>query len=225
MKKDGIIFDVDGTLFDTNPAHVTAWQRAFSRLGFDVKPERIRPEIGKGGDKLVPTLLGKEVEERQGEALRTAHGEEFLRTAERAHFSVFPGVRGLLADLRRRGVRTALATSSKGDHFESTLRSAGMDLRPLVDVVVTKDDADQSKPAPDLVQAAVARLAIPAESCVMVGDTVHDGEACRRAKVDFVGLTCGGTDKRALAASPARWVFTTPEELLVHLDAVLAGGR
>jgi phosphoglycolate phosphatase-like HAD superfamily hydrolase len=223
MKKDGFIFDVDGTLFDTNPAHVTAWQRAFSRLGHDVAPERIRPEIGKGGDKLVPAILGQAVEEREGEALRTAHGEEFLRIADRGHFSVFPGVRGLFAELRRRGVRTALATSSKADHLESTLRSAGVDPRPLVDVVVTKDDAARSKPAPDLVEAAVACLGLPAECCAMVGDTVHDGEACRKARVDFVGLTCGGTDRRALAAATARWVFSTPEELLIHLDAVLAG--
>lgn len=119
----GMIFDVDGTLVDTNPTHVEAWRRAFKRLGYDISPERITIEIGKGGDLLVPSILGEDVETRQGKAL-------------------------LFLALRERRIRTALATSSDKKHLEAICASAGIDLPGLADVLVTKDEAEASKPAP-----------------------------------------------------------------------------
>ncbi|MEA2723112.1 MAG: hypothetical protein QOH59_883, partial [Gemmatimonadales bacterium] len=90
MTLRGMIFDIDGTLVDTNPAHVEAWGRAFKRLGYDVPRERIEIEIGKGGDLLVPSILGEEAEKHDGEALRKAQKEEFLEIARRERFRVFP---------------------------------------------------------------------------------------------------------------------------------------
>jgi HAD superfamily hydrolase (TIGR01509 family) len=144
----GIIFDIDGTLVDTNPAHVQAWRLAFERFGFEVPLERIVVEIGKGGDKLVPSVLGEDLEERVGEALRTA-----------------------------------LATSSDEKHLEATLASAGLDLRRLVDVVVTRGESDASKPSPDLVVAAVDELGFPPSRCAMVGDTVYDGQPATQTEL------------------------------------------
>ena len=149
MTVRGFIFDVDGTLIDTNSAHVEAWRRAFQRLGFDIPAKRIVPEIGKGGDKLVPSALGPGVEERDGEALRAAQKEEFLAIAGREHFRIFPGTERILAACRERGIRTAVATSSDDKHLDATLASAGLDLRRLVDVVVTKSEDDASKPSRD----------------------------------------------------------------------------
>src|ERR671921_697707 len=153
MSIHAVIFDIDGTLVDTNAAHVEAWRRAFQRLGFDVPSERIVPEIGKGGDKLVPSVLGPEVKASLSEALGKAQKEEFLAIAKGKQFRVFQGTTEIFETLRERHIRTALATSSDEKHLQGTLGSAGLDLRTLADVVVTKSEADASKPSPDLVVA------------------------------------------------------------------------
>jgi HAD superfamily hydrolase (TIGR01509 family) len=217
----GMIFDVDGTLVDTNPAHVEVWHRAFLKLGYDVPRDRIVVEIGKGGDKLVPSILGEEVEKRRGEALRRAQREEFLATAKRQHFRVFSGVPELFRALRNRGVRTALATSSDDKQLDATLASAGIDLRSLADVVVTKSDAGSSKPDPDVVAAAVEKLGFSPAQCAMVGDTVYDALACQAAGVVFIGVLSGGTSDAALLEAGARVVYRDVAHLLVELDRAL----
>ena len=216
-----MIFDLDGTLVDTNPYHVEAWRRTFQRFGYDVPVERIIPEIGKGGDKLVPSILGEDVEKRLGEALRKAQKEEFLAIAKRERFRVFPEVPELLQALRERGVRTALATSSDDKHLDATLASAGIDLRRLVDVVVTKSDAPSSKPAPDLVVAAVEELDLAPAECAMVGDTIYDGLACQSVGVVFLGVLSGGTSETALRQAAARGVWRNVAHLLSDLDRAL----
>src|SRR3954464_5543479 len=120
MTLRGMIFDVDGTLVDTNSGHVEAWRRAFQRLGFEIPAERIVPEIGKGGDKLVPSVLGQEAEEQHGEELRRRQKEEFLEIARQQHFGVFSGATEIFQALRARGIRTALATSSDEKHLAAT---------------------------------------------------------------------------------------------------------
>jgi HAD superfamily hydrolase (TIGR01549 family) len=216
-----MIFDVDGTLVDTNPAHVEAWRRAFQRFGYDVPTDRIVAEIGKGGDKLVPSILGGEAEQRHGEALRRAQKEEFLAIAKRQHFRVFSGVPELFRALKNRGIRTALATSSDDKHLGATLASAGMDLRTMADVVVTKSDAEASKPAPDLVVAAVEKLGFSSAQCAMVGDTVYDAQASQAAGVVFLGLLSGGSSEAALLEAGARAVLRDVTHLLVELDRAL----
>ncbi|HEX6434191.1 MAG TPA: HAD family hydrolase, partial [Gemmatimonadales bacterium] len=217
----GMIFDVDGTLVDTNPAHVEAWRRAFQRFSFDVSAERIVPEIGKGGDKLVPSVLGPEVEKRCGDALRAAQKEEFMAIAAREHFRVFPGAEQVFGAFRERGIRTALATSSNEKHLDATLASAGLDLRRLVDVVITKSDGDASKPAPDLVVAAVEELGLPAADCAMLGDTVYDGQACQAAGVAFLGVLTGPANEAELLAAGARGVWEDVAHLLADIDRAL----
>jgi HAD superfamily hydrolase (TIGR01549 family) len=216
-----MIFDIDGTLIDTNPAHVEAWCRAFQRLGLDVPAERIVPEIGKGGDKLVPSVLGPDPEARQGEALRKAQKEEFLAIAKGQQFRVFPGTSEIFETLRERGIRTAVATSSDEKHLQATLGSAGLDLRALADVVVTKSEADNSKPSPDLVVAAVEELGVPARQCAMVGDTVYDGQACQPAGVAFLGVLSGPASEAELLEAGARGVWQDVAHLLADLDRAL----
>ncbi|MFL5403901.1 MAG: HAD family hydrolase [Gemmatimonadales bacterium] len=221
MPTHGVIFDIDGTLVDTNPAHVEAWRRAFRRFDFEVPSERIKREIGKGGDKLVPSILGNEVEARCGEALRTAQKEEFLAIARREHFRVFPGVEEIFPALHDRGIRTALATSSDDKHLKATLKSAGLDLTKLADVVVTKSDATASKPDPDLVEVAVEKLGLAPGECVMVGDTVYDAAASRAAGVAFIGLLSGGTPATELLDAGAIAVWNDIAHLLAELDRAL----
>jgi HAD superfamily hydrolase (TIGR01509 family) len=217
-----VIFDVDGTLLDTNCAHINAWHRALLKLGFEVTLERIAPEIGKGGDKLVPAILGQALEKERGEEIRKVQKREFLEIASRTRFALFPGSRELLAALREKGVPTAIATSSNVEHFDAIMKSTGVDLRSLVDHTVTKSEGVESKPAPDLVDAAVAKLGITPGACLMVGDTPHDGMASRRAGVPFLGVLCGGNARETLEWVGATRVCVDPKDLLSQLDQVLS---
>jgi phosphoglycolate phosphatase-like HAD superfamily hydrolase len=221
MTLRGMILDVDGTLVDTNPAHVEAWRRAFRRMGFEVPTERIIPEIGKGGDLLVPAILGEEAEKHHGEALRRVQKEEFLEIARRQKFRVFPCVPELFRALTERGVRTALATSSDKKHLEAICRSAGIDLPGLADVLVTKDEAEASKPAPDLVIVAREKLAVAPAECAMLGDTIYDGQACRAAGVAFLGLLSGGTEPEMLLQAGACEVWRDTGHLYADLDRAI----
>jgi phosphoglycolate phosphatase-like HAD superfamily hydrolase len=216
-----MIFDIDGTLVDTNPAHVQAWHRAFKRFGYDVSVERITVEIGKGGDLLVPAILGEDVESREGEALRKVQKEEFLTIAKRERFQVFPCVPELFRALRERGIRTALATSSDKKHLHAICASAGLDLTSLADVLVTKDQAEASKPAPDLVIVAWEKLSVTPAECSMLGDTIYDAQASRSAGVVFLGVLSGGTPAEALIEAGACGVWRDTGHLYSELDHAL----
>jgi HAD superfamily hydrolase (TIGR01549 family) len=221
MPVRGIIFDIDGTLVDTNPTHVEAWWRAFRSLGYDVPVNRIEVEIGKGGDQLVPAVLGDEAEQRHGEALRKVQKQEFLKLAAGRHFRVFPCVPELMMSLRDRSIRTALATSSDEKHLQATSESAGIDLSTLADTLVTSDEAESSKPAPDLVIAACEKLSLEPGECAMVGDTIYDAEAAQGAGVVFLGVESGGTAPDTLMAAGAVGVWRDTAHLYSELDHVL----
>jgi HAD superfamily hydrolase (TIGR01509 family) len=216
-----VIFDLDGTLVDTNDAHVEAWLAAFCDFGYHVPRSRILPEIGKGGDKLVPSILGEDSDEQDGEALRNAHGRHFVTMAKDSIFRIFPGTEDLLSELRRGSVATAVATSSTKAHLNATLASSGLDLDRLVDHIVTGGPSLDSKPAPDLIQAALEKLAIDPQRTIMIGDTPHDGEACARAGVPFVGLLCGGRPPDDLSRAGALALYADPADLLGHLPEAL----
>jgi phosphoglycolate phosphatase-like HAD superfamily hydrolase len=216
-----MIFDLDGTLIDTNPSHVEAWRRTFQRFGFEVPAGRIVPEIGKGGDKLIPSVLGDEGEREYGEALRKAQKEEFLSLARAQTFEVFPGTVEIFSTLQERGIRTALATSSDEKHLEGTFASAGVDLRPLVDVVVTRTPDEPSKPSPDLVVDAVEQLSLRPVECAMVGDTIYDAQACVAAGVAFLGVLTGPASESELHEAGAAAVWRDVGHLLRELDRAL----
>jgi phosphoglycolate phosphatase-like HAD superfamily hydrolase/tRNA(Arg) A34 adenosine deaminase TadA len=219
---DAIILDIDGTLVDTNEAHVAAWVEAFAGFGYRVAPDRVRVEIGKGGDRLVPSVLGAEAAERDGAGLRELQTERFLARTRTTHFRPFPGVRELFAALSNRGLRTALATSSTRRQLDGVLASAGLDLIALADALVTKDDASSSKPAPDVVTAAVTKLGLSPAQCAMVGDTVYDAQACVAAGVVCLGVTTGAASSTELRAAGARATWRDVADLLAHLDEALA---
>jgi phosphoglycolate phosphatase-like HAD superfamily hydrolase len=216
-----MIFDIDGTLVDTNPSHIEAWCRAFARYGFQIPPERIRIEIGKGGDLLVPSILGEELEEKLGDALRKAQKEEFLKIAERVHFRVFPKVPELFQALRDRGIRSALATSSDTKHLRATIKSAGLDLTRLADELVTKDDAEASKPAPDLIFVGLERLDVSPAECAMVGDTIYDGQASQAAGIAFIAVLSGCSAEEELLEAGACGAWRDTGHLYAELDRVL----
>jgi beta-phosphoglucomutase-like phosphatase (HAD superfamily)/tRNA(Arg) A34 adenosine deaminase TadA len=221
MALDGFIFDFDGTLIDSNALHALAWQRAFARYGYTVALDRIDVEIGKGGDNLVPAILGEHLNQKGGDTLRDAQPEEFQMLAKERGIRVFPGARELLEELRRRGIPTVLATSSGKKQLSVSEEASGFPVSKLVDEITNADDIETSKPAPDLVGAAVKRLKMTPAQCAMLGDTPWDAEACKHGGVVCLGVTCGGRPAADLYRAGARAVFRDPADVLARLDEAM----
>lgn len=222
MTLRAIIFDLDGTLVNSNFEHVEAWEKAFKKFKHDVEAERIKTQIGKGGDKLVPSILGSDIDEKEQERLEDAHGEEFRGILEEKKLSLFPGVENVLQELRSLGLKLALATSSDKSDIKRLEKNLGVTFIRLFDVVVTSDHADESKPAPDIVKIAVEKLEVLPSDCVMVGDTPYDCQAAAGAGVSCIGLTCGGlNDSAKLISSGARNVFIDPMDMLGNIDRIV----
>ena len=217
-----LIFDLDGTLADTNEAHTQSWVQGLAEHGYQVAADRLRPEMGKGGDNLFPDLFGQEAEAKDGERVRESVGKAYEQIAAHEKLKPFDGAVELLAELRRRGIKTALATSSGETDLQATFDSLGVDLREHVDEVVMKDDVAASKPYPDIVLAALEKLKLSPAECAMVGDTPHDAEAAKRAGVVTIGFLAGHmNDARTLLGAGARLIFDGPADLLAHLDEAL----
>jgi HAD superfamily hydrolase (TIGR01509 family) len=222
MALGGMIFDLDGTIVDSNALHVEAFQKAFAARGYKVGRDRIFAEVGKGGDQLVPSVIGKEFDDMEGDAIRDAHPKDYAKLARARGLRVLPGAKELVKETRHRGLRTVLATSSGESHLKATEEASGLKLREMFDDLVGADDIERSKPAPDVVAVAVKKLGMSPAECAMVGDTPYDAVSARDAGVVCLGLTCGGHDEETLRHSGARGMWRDPADLLAHLDEALA---
>lgn len=221
MSLDALLLDLDGTLLDTNLLHARAWAAALERFDLRIPVERVAEEIGKGGELLVPALVGRRLEEEKGDALREAKEEIFVELIAGEPVPVLPGVADLFAGALDRGLLTAVATASKREQLEEMLERAGLDLFELADAVVTDDDVERPKPLPDVVTAAVAKLGLSPAQCAMVGDTPYDGTAARRAGVAAFGVETGGHRPAALRRAWMRAVYRDVGALAADLDAAL----
>ena len=213
MNVRGVILDVDGTLVDSNDAHAHAWIEALAEHGYDVSFETVRPLIGMGGDKLMPKVTGVNGESEEGKAIDARRGDIF-RTQYLPHLRAFPKVWELLAFIKERGLKLVVASSSKKETLEPLLELAGA--TDLIESKTSTDDADASKPSPDIVGAALERLGLPKKNVVMIGDTPYDVEAAGRAGVALIGLRCGGWDDAGLEG--AITIYDDPADLLAHYD-------
>jgi HAD superfamily hydrolase (TIGR01549 family) len=211
------ILDIDGTLVDTNYHHAIAWHRAFRAQGFTVQLWRIHRHIGMGGDQLVASLVGKDADEEHGESIRDAEKQAYMGLI--GEVAPLEGARELIMDLRARDHTIILASSAKPDEVEHYL-----DLLVVRDAVsdwTTSGDVENTKPKPDLVVAAMEKAG--GDDAVMLGDSVWDCEAAKRAKVPTIGLLTGGFSRDELEDAGAVVVFESIEELRGGLDSTPLG--
>jgi HAD superfamily hydrolase (TIGR01509 family) len=184
-----VIFDIDGTLVDSNDAHALAWVDSLAEAGHQVTFDRVRPLIGMGGDKVLPELVGIEDDspegKRLGERRREIFRERYLPAVQG-----LPGAQELVSHLTSQGHPVAVASSARKEELEGLLRCAGVER--LIKLRTSSSDAEQSKPDPDVIQAALENLGCAASEAVMVGDTPYDIEAARRAGVETIAFRTGG---------------------------------
>jgi len=202
------ILDVDGTLVDTNYHHAIAWFRAFLRQDVVVPVWRVHRHIGMGGDQLVAAVAGDEVEERAGDDIRDAESELYRELIDEVR--TMEGSRELIEDLRARGNVVVLASSAKDWEVEHYLDL--LDAREIVDAWTTSADVEKTKPEPDLIRAALEKVDADGEA-MLIGDTVWDVEAAKRAGVETLAVLTGGFSEQELRDAGARDVFTSVEEL------------
>jgi HAD superfamily hydrolase (TIGR01549 family) len=212
-----VIFDVDGTLVDSVDLHARAWQEAFRDFGLDISFEDIRGQIGKGGDQLMPVFLSQQMLQQQGEQLEKHRGGIFRRKYLPL-VTGFAAVRALFQRLQRDGKQIALASSAKQDELETYKNIAG--IADLVDTHTSSDDAEKSKPYPDIFQAAWQRLdAVEPGDVMVIGDTPYDAQAARSAGLRSIGMLCGGFPEAALQRAGCIAIYRDPADLLRNYDA------
>jgi HAD superfamily hydrolase (TIGR01509 family) len=210
------IFDLDGTLVDTNELHVAAWREVFLRYGKDVNPARLRAQMGKGGDQLIPVFWSKNEVAKFGAEMQTLRVELFMRSYLRLS-RPFPGVRALFERLKLDGLGIALASSAKEPELQHHLKSLGVE--DLVDAATSADDAEHSKPAPEIFQAALAKLpGISAAQAMVIGDSPFDAQAAARAGMKCVGVLTGGFSERELVEAGAIAVYRDVADLGSRYD-------
>ena len=206
------ILDIDGTLVDTNYHHAIAWFRAFRQNGIVLPIWRIHRHMGMGGDQLVAALAGDDVEKEKGDDVRAAEKTLYFELIDEVQ--PMRGARELMADLRERGHRVVLASSAKKDEVEHYLDL--LDARELTDDWTTSADVKATKPAPDLVHAALEKIG--SDDGVMVGDTPWDVKAANAAGVDTIAVLTGGFAEAELRDAGAVAVFESIAELREHLS-------
>ncbi len=209
-----VLFDIDGTLVDSNYLHVHAWALSFADVGRPVDAWRIHRSIGKGSPLLLADLLGDEDADRLGDRVREGHSTRYAELADRLR--AFDGARELVGAVAERGAVTVLATSASPDELERLL--AVLDLADVLDAVTSAEDVREAKPDPEIVRTALAQAGVEAERAVFVGDAVWDVAAAARAGVPCVGLLTGGTSAAELIEAGAVAVYDDPAHLLREID-------
>jgi HAD superfamily hydrolase (TIGR01549 family) len=211
------IIDIDGTLVDTNYHHALAWYRAFRAHGFVVQLWRIHRHIGMGGDQLVAALVGKEADEQHGDGIRDAEKQAYMSLI--GEVAPLEGARELITDLRERDHTVILASSAKPDEVDHYVDL--LVVRELVHGWTTSGDVEKTKPQPDLVVAAMEKAG--GDDAVMIGDSVWDCQAAKRAKVPTIGVLSGGFSREELEEAGAKVVFESIAELRRDLDSTPIG--
>jgi len=207
------IFDLDGTLLDSVDLHAIAWQEAMLAFGHDVGFEQVRSQIGKGGDKLIPVFLSADEQRSHGKELEAWRGQRF-KSEYLPLVRPFSAVPDLLRRVRDAGLQIAVASSAKRDEVTKYLDIAR--IADLVDLTTSSDDAEESKPAPDIFEIVLKKLKINGADAVAIGDTPYDAEAAERANIATIGVLCGGFTEHALKRAGCVEIYRGPAGLFAR---------
>jgi HAD superfamily hydrolase (TIGR01509 family) len=207
-----VLFDVDGTLVDSNDAHAHAWVEAFAEFNITVEFAQVRRCIGMGGDKLMPAVSGIDAESSRGKQIGERRSEIFT-TRFLPNIRPFPDAARLVAALKAQGLTAVAASSAQKDELGKLLAIAGV--TGLMDDETSSDDAEESKPEPDIIEAALARAGAKANEAIMIGDTPYDVEASLGAGVPIIGFRSGGWGDADLTGAIA--IYDGPADLLRRL--------
>lgn len=210
----GVIFDIDGTLVASNEAHARSWVETLSEAGYEIPYEVIWPMIGMGGDKVLPSATGIAADSIPGKKLSSRRWEIF-HDRYLADLRPTPGARALVERIALDGLKTIVATSASGNELQTLLEAAGV--ADLMDATTSASDAKDSKPDPDIVQAAVKKSGLKPDELIMLGDTPYDVQAAIGAHVNLVGLLSGGWTKEELSGAIA--IYDNPADLLRWYDS------
>lgn len=205
------VFDVDGTLVDSVDLHAMAWQEALEHFGHHVTFEQSRKQIGKGGDQFIPMFLSKSEQKDHGAEMEEWRGKLF-KSKYLPLVRPFSAVPQLLRRVHDAGQKVAIASSAKTAELEAYLEIACV--RDLVDVVTSSEDAEKSKPAPDIFQVALRKVGVAGPQAVAIGDTPYDAEAAGKAEMPTIGLLCGGFTESELRMAGCAAVYPGPAALL-----------
>jgi phosphoglycolate phosphatase-like HAD superfamily hydrolase len=207
-----VIFDIDGTLISSVDLHAQSWKEALAHFGVQAEFEDLRRRIGEGADHLMPAFLPPATPPSVQKRIEEFRSNLFKR-GYLPKVRPFPGVRELFEQIHADGCKIVLASSCAASEIGEYKAIAG--ISDMTDCDVTADDADSSKPAPDIFLTALERISpISASETCVVGDTKYDGEGARRAGIPFVGVACGGSTRQELERSGAIAVYRDPSDLL-----------
>ena len=212
--RSGVLFDVDGTLVDTTYLHTVAWWEALRQHDRDVPMAEIHRSIGMGSDKLLDHLLGEDRDRSEDDLMSTAH--DFLYGAWWERLRPLPGAAELLRAVAKRGPAVVLASSAKEAELKKLRRV--IDADDVITAATSSSDAEQSKPAPDILQAALQQSDVDPHRAVFVGDSVWDVKAAARLEIPCIGLTCGGSSAAELSEAGTVANYDNPAALLAALD-------
>ncbi len=219
MPLAALLFDIDGTLADSNELHVDVWDQVFRAHELSVSREAIHSQVGKGADKLVPALV-PDADAETVKALGEEHGAIFKRE-HLAEVRPFPKAHELLRRAHEAGVRVVLASSASRDEVEHYLDL--LEARDLVDATTTADDVGASKPAPDIFSLALERAGTPADQTLAVGDSPYDAEAAGKCGVAAIGFRSGGFSDETLLGAGVKRLYDDAAAMLADFDQVLRG--
>jgi HAD superfamily hydrolase (TIGR01549 family) len=211
-----VIFDMDGTLVDSVDLHAKAWQDAFRDFGHEFNFQSIRNQIGKGGDQFLPVFLTGEEIDAKGRALEKHRGN-LLQERYLSQIKAFPKVTELFQRIRADKIKIVLASSAKSKELQTYKKIASIE--GLIDAETSSDDAEKSKPHPDIFQAAMAKLeGVPNSEVIVVGDTPYDAEAAGKAGLRTIGFRCGGFAESGLRDAGCFAIYDGPSDLLARYD-------
>ncbi|BCW77106.1 HAD family hydrolase [Arthrobacter sp. NicSoilB11] len=215
----GVLFDVDGTLIDSSYIHTVAWWGAFRQYGHDVPMAAIHQLVGMGGARLVDNLLPSGRDRGEDEDIMASHGA--LYASHWPSLRALDGAKELLGRCHAGGLAVALASSARDRDLE-VMRSV-LDADPFIDAATSANDAEESKPAPDILEAALAATGLDAANVVYVGDAVWDMKAAAALGIPSIGVTCGGIQAGQLRDAGAVEVYQGPRDLLENLGSSAIG--